>query len=292
MRGFKKAFTLLELIFVIVVLGIVLGIIAEIISKMYGGYIEARTVSSMQSKTEIASQQIANRLSYRIRGSEAAIDAAGNRIRLVESDGTDAILEWIGRDYETFRGIGANDPQWSGFIDLDHPNTTLAQIRTPGTLPDTLMDNTTGTPAIFFRGRQDDNDISKYYATADNDWGSHYGYPVQCLAVGCDDTVPELEFVQTYSTAGSSEDIIFKEQYDLSSSAYALVPDGDELKLYYGYKPWEGEDYENDGAEVVLVDDLQTFQFRQIGQVISVKVCASESDGEDDLIVCKEKAIL
>jgi prepilin-type N-terminal cleavage/methylation domain-containing protein len=312
----RKAFTLIELIVVIVVLGIVLSIVAEIIAKMYGGYITARTSERLQSKTELAAQQIANRLSYRIPPTVIAKDAAGNAVALHSSDGTRQRLEWIGRDFVSFRGAwnGAmHVPLWSGFIDLDNPATNSKQIVTTATRPASLSNSINtqsfGTvsltgpnrPAIIFRGKKDDYDFMRYYANATgvNDATLHYAYPVQCNGA-CNDANPVLEFVNNYGDGvGGTEDIILYEQYDLAWSAYALVPIGDELRLYYGYQPWEGDVLNVNTTQFsVLLDDLQTFQFMQVGEVIRIKVCATENDGggfandDGNLTVCKEKAIL
>ena len=59
---------MLELIFVIVILGIVSSIGAEIIAKIYGQYIIQRAQHRASIKTELAATQIANRLRYAIPG--------------------------------------------------------------------------------------------------------------------------------------------------------------------------------------------------------------------------------
>lgn len=307
----RKAFTLLELIFVIVVLGIVVSIVAEIIAKMYSGYIEARTNDKLQSKTELAAQQIANRLSYRVAPTAVAKNSTTNNIvSLRNSDGSEDILEWIGRDFVSYRGdwnttLGLHTPAWSGFIDLDDGNTTFKVIVTPATRPNALntmigaqsfgdvnlMGAGNDRPAIIFRGRMDDFDVSNYFVHANT---SHYVYPVECLATGCDDSVPRLQFTNDYADGNfSTHAITLYEHYDFVWSAYALVPVDDELRLYHSYQPWMGESLDlNNTTFSVLVDELQTFRFTQVGEVIRVKVCAREFYGDQNLTVCKEKAIL
>ena len=65
----KKAFTLIELIFVIAIIGIMSGMGAEIIMKMYDTYFESRTQNEIQAKTQLALDQISARLTYRIKPS-------------------------------------------------------------------------------------------------------------------------------------------------------------------------------------------------------------------------------
>lgn len=310
----KRGFTLLELIFVIVVLGIVLSIVAEIVARMYSGYIDARTSERLHSKTQTAVQQIANRVSYRIPATAIAKDGANPNdfIALPNSDGTREILEWIGRDYIGFQGQwngtkGIQEPLYSGFIDIQHPDTNQTMMQTPGTKPQSLANhigsqtfgdvNLTGAgdrPAIFFKGRWDDSNISLYWAQANtgDQNAVEYAFPVECLPAGCDDSDPRLAYVENFQDGNNTNhDLTVYEQYDLSYSAYALVPDGDELKLYYNYQPWEGEDY-TDGDDAVVIDGLETFRFLQDGQVVRIKLCARESIGGENMIICKEKAIL
>ena len=65
----KKAFTMIELIMVIIVLGIVASIGAEIIVKLYDNYMRTRTINALETKTEVALEQIAKRFQYRIKDS-------------------------------------------------------------------------------------------------------------------------------------------------------------------------------------------------------------------------------
>ena len=62
----QKAFTLLEVIIVILILGIVASIGSGIIANVYENYLLQRATYRASLKTELAAQQIANLLSYRI----------------------------------------------------------------------------------------------------------------------------------------------------------------------------------------------------------------------------------
>ncbi|MCW8821398.1 MAG: prepilin-type N-terminal cleavage/methylation domain-containing protein, partial [Sulfurovum sp.] len=62
----RTAFSMLELIFVIIILGIVSSIGAEIIAQVYESYIVQRATHRSSIKTELAATQIANRLTYAV----------------------------------------------------------------------------------------------------------------------------------------------------------------------------------------------------------------------------------
>ena len=62
----KKGFTFVELIFVIIILGIISSIGSSAIVQTYQSYIMQRSVHSASINTELAINQLANRLTYRM----------------------------------------------------------------------------------------------------------------------------------------------------------------------------------------------------------------------------------
>lgn len=299
----RKAFTMLELVMVMVVLGIVASIGAEMITSLYENYLKTRAIERLQMQTELVLNQIANRLQYRIKDSVIGRNSVlfTDYQPLPNAEGNYTILEWIGKDNEGFLGEHNgthNVPGWSGFVDLDSNDTTSSatppRIKTPGSRLDfaeniinTLSNGTVSlnpgfkSPALIFKGK-DSYDISQY------GWGGsdgNYTHRVQRNGVDV------LEFIET---TPPSE--IF-EQYDLAWSAYAIVPQGNNpddfnLTLYYNYQPWHDEDY-TDGNVTLLVEHVSTFRFTQIGDTIRLKLCISDANrsGTFDFAFCKEKVI-
>lgn len=293
----RKAFTMLELVFVIVILGIVASIGADIIASLYKNYLKTRSINRLQSQTELVLDQIAKRMQYRIKDSVRAIDTTGKFVPLPDANSSYTILEWVGYSNESFLG------GWTGFIDLDS-NETNASV-TPKTLKTSGSDlNTTDSiinalsygdvsltlggldsPAIIFKGKSDYN-ISKYYTHDDDDYTvkvKRKALPTNDVLVIDDDNV--------------SKDEIF-EQYWLSHSAFAIVPvlDGGvndfNLTLRYNYQPWEGESY-NNIAGVTLMEHVSTFRFTQVGETIRIKLCINDDNrsGDYNFAFCKERVI-
>jgi len=138
MRYLRRAFTLVELTFVILVFGIVAAIGSEIYAKIYENYLITRSINSLQTKTEIALEQIAKRLQYRIKSSVIGVKSDLSDFITTADPRLDenyTILEWIGYDETGFRGeynstLNYFQPIWSGFIDVDDSNQTV--ISTPG----------------------------------------------------------------------------------------------------------------------------------------------------------------
>ena len=116
----KSAFTLLELIFVIVVIGILSKFGVELLAQAYKSFIFSSINNSLQANSAMAVETIASRLQYRIKDSIIARQTNGNFEALASNtDLTAPILEWVGSDIDGFRGNAGTAPLWSGIIDLD-----------------------------------------------------------------------------------------------------------------------------------------------------------------------------
>ncbi len=302
----KNAFTMIELIMVIIVLGIVSSIGADIIFRMYENYIKTRSINKLQAQSEIVLNEISKRLQFRIKNSVIAKAENNTTIPLYVtlSDANDSyqILEWIGKDNDSFRGV--SNPGWSGFIDLDSNQTskalgTYGKIKTPGSFLNeanpiikalsngevSLLDtDTLQRPALIFKG-QSNFDLSGY------GWDGvdgNYTYKVTYTS-GANDV---LNFDE--NTTGLNE--IF-EQYDLAWTAYSIVPEGNNtndfnLTLHYNYQPWENEKY-SDVNGTLLAEHVSTFKFTKSGDTIRLKLCIRDAlqISDSNFSFCKEKVV-
>lgn len=301
----KKAFTMLELVFVIVVMGIVASIGAEIIVKLYDNYIKTRSINKLQFQTELVLDQIAKRLTYRIKESVIARDINDTLTPVTLSDANDSyqILEWIGKDNEGLKGDWNGSkvvPGWSGFVDLDSNETNQTQIKTNGSelnVTDSIinalsngkvrLDSSVAAnrPAIIFKGLSG-YEMSNYgWDNGDGNYTLRVKY-----STGKNDI---LKFDENIATKGITE---ISEQYNLAWSAYAIVPEGNNsndfnLTLYYNYQPWEHEKYDTNGTKSTLMEHVSSFKFRQIGETIRLKLCIRDDKTGGDYGFCKEKVV-
>ena len=297
----RLAFTMVEMIFVIVVLGIVAAIGSSIISKIYESYIYSRSINELQAKTELALAQISKFLSYRIKSSVIARKSQTNFKALNDANGSYAVLEWIGYNNEGFEG-NASGPGWSGFVDLGSPETKQTQIKTSGSyLPyaeqniyalsngEVNLSDINSSAAIIFDGLPNDFNISQYGWYDGTSDTAHHKYIYRVENNGSD----VLKFIdQNASTV--------YEHYKLVWSAYAIVPQGKEgdknLTLYYNFRPWiakhgRDENY-TDGSSSTLMEHVTTFRFRQTGETIRLKLCVSNLAASDfNITFCKEKVV-
>jgi len=290
---FRKAFSMIELIFVIAILGIVSSIGAEIIAQVYEGYVIQRASYRSGVKTELAATQIANRLAYAIPntvvGRKSATDGTFASAENITTNDFE-VLQWIGYDSDSFGSFNSNanrSPGWSGFADIQASTST--SISTPASklnaITNTIIGNlsagskTISSTAIFFP--------SEYATTNIGYGGDSSGLHTVSGASNTAFTVPNM--------AGSS----IKEHYKLAWSSYAIVPIVSaraglhDLFLRYNFQPWSaGSNYQN-APSVLLLRNVSVFQFTASPTTIRFKICQREYVTNTYYIdSCKEKAVI
>ena len=314
----RKAFTMLELVFVILVMGILAKFGTNILMTTYSSFAASTTNNKILADIELTLKQISSRLQYRIKSSVIATGAGGAFVGLPNAT-NERVIEWIGYDIDGWLGAPTL-PTWSGFIDVNDPGATgaLTYLETPGTntvnvntVIQALSPGVAGTgianAAIFFTG--ENSDITTHYG-----WNSGVALANQGLATHRINAVAATRLGDATGATFAGTDVY--ENYKLSWTAYAISHedfDGDgatypathptlagtlirDLVLYYDYQPWEGDTY-NDGnaARVLLLKNVDTFRFTSTGSTMQIQICVDEQDalGENDggYAVCEEKAI-
>lgn len=299
----RYAFTLLELIFVIVIMGILAKYGVELLSQAYRSFIFSSINNALQSNSAAAVETIASRLQYRIKDSVIAREADFTFSALAGyTAGTAPILEWVGADIDSLRGNSSNLPHWSGIIDLNPSSAT--SLVSPGT--DTGAVNT--LIGVLSNGGSGINDAALYFIGSDSDI-NNYGWNGTALTDHNTSVMHSIRrstvvgeenlFIPTRGDTGADNtftDTNVYEYYQLAWSAYAVgISDYDAttktgtLMLYYDYQPWKGERY-TDGTPVKLMDNVSTFRFKAVGAIVKIQVCVN-SDLVEDYSLCKEKTI-
>lgn len=325
----KRAFTLLELVVVIVVLGIIAMMSFNAIMNIYSNYFQTRTVNELETQTEIALEQISKRLEHRIKSSVIARKGGNNSsefLALNDSRVTLAqdyeILEFIPYAYEIFNDVislDANDNvieqdgkagRYSGYADLAKSSPATGLI-SPGsnfttgvveTIKDlTCKDDTRNATCVDFTKKNGGvvaifSDV--YYNVQDS-----FGYKgditnLDIAKVGVKGGQSGLNG-NTLEISGFANKQI-SEQYHLAYTANAIVPEQSQsqadknngvfdLNLYYDYRPWMGEKYKQNGEKATLAKNVTRFVFTEKNGVIVLKLCMRAKNSE--ITICKSKAV-
>ena len=274
-RTIRKGFTMIELVMVIVILGIVSSIGASIIAQVYESYIVQRAQYRATSKTELALQQIANRLRYAIPGT---VGARAGKVATFEpitelTNDSLRVLQWVGYDGDSFEAMtSAADRKsgWSGFCDIAAYVPDSTTLPTPGSnlgTATTIISNlggSIGDARIFFPQSA----------------GASFG-----VASGAGENI-------TLDAAIPPGTRIF-ERYKLAWSSYALEVDAnDDLWLYYGFIPDIGFPIGN--TRQLLLKNVTNFRFKGTEGAMRLKICKKEQIGMNSsstIHACKEKVI-
>jgi len=247
---------MLELIFVIVVMGILAKFGVDLFKQIYDNYARTVIVTSLEEKTETALAQIANRLRERIPESARLITGG---------------IEWIGRDSD-----GWNDAAWSGVADIGegYTDSNATLIETPGT--DGSYFGTANAFALYFL----QNDVVPGSA-------SFYGGSSMHPIAGFDTTGTRNAFTFASSVTKASE------HYVVSEFAYKLVLNGTQLFLHK-YKPWNAGYAEQ--SYLLLdnsVSDFAIKNFKGNAGGFIVVLCLDEPNliGEGETKICKQKFV-
>ena len=308
----KSAFTMLELIFVIVIMGILAKYGTDFLAQAYQSFISSKINNELQAKSNIAVEFVAKRLEGRIKASTIARENNGAYTDLGNYFASTAnILEWIAIDEEGFRGNGAN-PLWSGVIDLTDSN--ISYVGSPQTntanVGAMISDLSNGTAGI--------NDAAIYFVNPDalaataNEWGwdmnttvtsatfanqaNVYIHPIRQDAGNAARFIP----VNAAGADNNFSGVQAFEFYQLAWTAYAVGIDDyntttnvGTLSLWYNYQPWQGENYKQ-GTKMTIMENVSSFQFIGRGSTVKIQVCVKTTldaaDGRYSL--CKEKTIL
>ena len=305
----KRAFTLLELIIVIVILGIIAMMSFNAIMNIYSNYFQTRTVNELETQTEIALEQISKRLEHRIKPSVIARKPSGgflslNDIRVNLNSGYE-ILEFIPYAYEIFNDVasGSNKAgRYSGYVDLANSSPATGLI-SPGSnftteVIETIKDLTCKDDAsgcVDFENK--DGGVVAIFSDVYYDVQNSFGYK--------DNLNLDIAKVGVKSTDGNTLEISgfankqISEQYHLAYTANAIVPEQSadpkdtangvfDLNLYYDYRPWMGQGYKN-GEKATLAKNVTRFVFIEKNGVIVLKLCMRAKNSE--ITICKSKAV-
>jgi len=306
----RLAFTLVELVMVIVVLGIVASIGADIIASMYDNYLRTRTINRLQSQSEIALEQIAKRLQYRIKDSTIARNTSADTFLPLSDSGVDEnfdVIEWIGYCNEAFRGTST--PLWTGLVDLGDTNRTNRENNKTGTIVSpgsnfnataNLMNALTNGDIDMIPGKEAALIFNHPTNISDFGWGTNVSGNTDGNNMLLAQITPGqpniLTIVRDNNNTLPTE---ISEHFYLAHTAYALAPIGNptdfNLTLSYNYQPWLGEKYtDNNDTRRVLAEHVQLFRVRQDANLIRLKLCLhdnKETGTGDRIVTCKEKVV-
>ena len=296
----KKAFTLVELIFVMVVLAIIAGVGTDILRSLFDNYAVTAQIHRLESVANNAADMIATRLEKRVPQTtaiETSTDTgAKNYEPLSAIDAKNGKLVFFRKAYELERnfiskkaGATENSARISGFIN-DLKTTTTGDSGNFADKVEFLSKDTAGLDLneyeLFFS-----NDSSLLYENKNDHFGRYYSgnksFAYQC-------TQGKLEFQNgiftlTRSGCPASTGAIIRPSMAALIHKYYLSKEIDKIylednNLYLETCNIKGADCKKS----LLATGVSTFRFSALGSdpniasTIVFKLCLVENEGKDN----------
>lgn len=313
----KKAFTLVELLFVMVVLAIIAGVGTDILRSLFDNYAVTAQIHRLESVANNAADTIATRLEKRVPQTtaiETSTDTGTNYQPLSAIDAKNGKLVFFRKAYELERNFisakkgGAAAPRTSGFIS-ELETTTIAT---------TTGDSRNFTDEVKFVSKETDltgldlngyelffsNDSSLLYKNKDAPFDRYYKNSGKSFAYKCTDG--ELKFQADKftldrsgcpaSTSTSTSTIIRPSMAALIHKFY-LSKEIDKIyldtnkNLYLETCNIKGADCKKS----LLATGVSTFRFSALGSdpniasTIVFKLCLVENDGKAE--ACQSRIV-
>lgn len=281
----RKAFTLIELVFVISILTFVGLFGIRYISSAYESYILQKVTDSLETDASTILEQISKRVSDGIKESFAIANTSYGCTKLLsQSSGDEAtVFMWIGGDKELlngfYNGSNFNMPAISKFTDLNSSSSVSIispasnSIYTQNIL--TLLANKSSVLNNF---------IAIYFGNQNN--------------INCNSFFAQNQSMYTVSTfSGNSLTLVntppfISEFYSASWSAYAIEYKATEQSLYlkYNFRPWLGENASS-GQTSLLAQNVTSFGAKYESGAIRLNICLTKNIASFPVNVCKESVI-
>lgn len=308
----RKAFSLIELILVMVILGIIAGIGSDIIRSLYDNYASTAKVQNLEMQANNVADIIANRLEHRIEQT-LAVSKTGGYAALAseENENDDGSLIFYRRAYELERNFATYKknssyaaPRYSGFISAIKTKTDIGADNsfTDEIIVESLesSDIDLNTHEIFFN---DDNSL--FYRNKENPFERYYSKDIRTFAYKC--SSPTLTYADQNITLArsscpaSTTNAIRPSMARLIHKIYLSSEINriklEENKLYLDIcNPVTDKTCETPQRNL-LADNVSIFRFTTISSYENVasgvvfKLCLAVGDGDDKAQACQTRIV-
>lgn len=300
----KKAFTLVELLFVMVVLAIIAGVGTDILRSLFDNYAVTAQIHRLESVANNAADTIATRLEKRVPQTtaiETSTDAGTKYEPLSAIDAKNGKLVFFRKAYELERNFisakkgGADAPRTSGFINELNTTTTGDS----GNFADKVEFLSKDTAGLNLDGYElfFSNDSSLLYENKSDHFGRYYSgnksFAYQC-------TPGKLEFQNgiftlTRSACPASTSTIIRPSMAALIHKYYFSKEIDKIYLENNNLYLETCDIKGACKKSLLAPNVSTFRFSALGSdpniasTIVFKLCLVENEGKAE--ACQSRIV-
>lgn len=234
----RSAFTMIELLFVIVILGIVGGFALEAVRQYYEGIYRTQQYTQRAAEADQILEQISKYFENGISSSIVNLDRGGAAIGCygppVSGDNNDYTVAFVGVDEDSLRGIGGR-PGWSEETVLG-ANNTLTAMDANYTAADTIIQ-------LLSLNNGSDLAHSAIYDTGSVDLSACTRFGLNGGAVGSGGYHRITAFTPTTVTLNTENNATDGHRKYLLRTGYAFRVNNGAFTMYSNFRPWLGERY-------------------------------------------------
>ncbi|MDQ1299250.1 MAG: hypothetical protein QG558_1789 [Campylobacterota bacterium] len=301
---FRNAFTMIELLFVIVILGIVGGIALEVIRQYYENIYRTREYTKRVSEADHILDQLSKYFENAISSSIVNLEPSGvaHCYGPPEGDAGDFTIAFVAPDIDSLRGTSGNRPGWSEDTFLMTGNELNASDA-DYTMADTIitaLGSTLRNSAVY------DHESTNVAACVRFNWDDAGGYDgFHKLNIAANPISSTRIQLNTDNNATDG-----KQKYLLRTGYAFRVQDDGNFTMYTNFRPWLGERYTaatkinvlggnvaHFYADYNATDFMANQNLSDRGLVWRLKVCMrgldsnlSDTDAEGQTI-CRERRV-
>lgn len=279
----KRAFTLIEMIISIVILGILSAGTFVSIKHLYLRVAKSKAMADLSLESQIIVDQISALLYDRIPISVVGYDENNNSISIYEIvDENLSVLEWWGVTSESLkRGY------YSGFVDMDASDRDANLIKTYDI-------NKTGIKTVL-GNKFDNNDITNlalvFAGTFDNGVEKYNITSIDTDSITLETTPNEI--YEKYYLADSAYAMARGEDIDFTCKDVGNRNDNNNtLYLFYNYRPWKSQTF-CDGNVTILTKEAKGFEVGLINDSIYFNLTLEREikGSENNVTLSKQKVV-
>jgi len=308
-----RAFTLIEAIFVIVILSLITMIGVRITGELYKRNYITKQVSQFSFLTQQTEDILSERLYNRIPLTVIGYNPSSHDFKYIgdiDSDDNYTVFEWISDSFDAKKELNL-----SGFIDMadskkpilyakDFHKNFIETVEQNKFNSNSKLENLT---AVIFAGsfdRGEEGALDDY----NNSFGWHgnkhkYVFRIDEINQSGDDANISLKddanrIYEKFYLVDSAYAIALKR--DLNKSAWHCSESWDSFKdndllLFYNYRPWEGETFCGDdngtseGNVTLLLNNVAGFKIRSVNSHLEIFINMKSSKGDINISLSKQK---
>ena len=315
----KKSFTLIEIIFVIVILSIIITGGLLIAGKIYKRNFIASKYLELSFSTEQTIDKLANMLYYRVPLSAIGYNQQSGEYKYlgdISDDDNFTIFEWIGYCQDIYK-----DTNFSGFADLyASKKPVLKALDFNASFINEVIENKFHTDknfkdliGVIFAGsfdRGEEGAVEDY----NNSFGWHGGnadlvYIIDDYNQSGNDTnlslknsdgseISHARIYEKFYLADSAYAIALKkdlsaDKWNCSDYNFSKLKKGDML-LFYDYRPWKGDTFCGDGGSgkvEILNKNIAGFYIKAVNSHLEIFIRSVYKRGGIEVKVSKQKVV-